>query len=101
MIWRERKKTVLLNTMMQRFMERENSIVSAFARLFSVRRTCLHLQRQRSSIGCEVDSSYVTDGRPPLILPYIVQQLSKKSNLDGDENVLRFYQYVYLVGRSD
>lgn len=49
----------------------------------------MYLLNHRSSIGCEVDQSCVTEAIPQVIVLYSRQVSTKESDIDGEEEVRR------------
>lgn len=62
--------------------------MDACAGTFSVFKACMLLSKHGVFIGCKVNPDYVADTTAQLILLYTRQVLSKKSDVDVEENVL-------------
>lgn len=83
----EQKNTAWIKDIVRKFTEPGNPIENACAGSFSGAMVCVMLCKHGRFIQWEVDSSYVSDAIPLLILLYTRQGLTKKSDIDGKAEV--------------
>lgn len=71
----------------QKLRRSENLVVNACYGTFSVSTACMLLPKHRRFIGCEGDSSRLSEAMPQLGLLYARQALTNESNIDGKGQV--------------
>lgn len=83
----EHKRTTGLKDIVQNSTKPGDLAVDACPGTFTVVKASMLLRNHRTFLGCHVDPSCLTEEMSQLILLYARQQLSKMSDIDGEEEV--------------
>lgn len=83
----EPKNTAWMKNILQKTTIAVNLILHAFVGSYSIDKVCMILPSHRRFIRCKADPSFVTEAMRQLTLLYAQLELSKRSDIDGEEDV--------------